>query len=265
MGGGGGGDPGAEARAQEADRQARIKAATETINAIFNNQVKQKKTVYRDGQGREIDQAEYQRQLSLPNRTGRNILERIVPPSMQEVEMWVPGDPANNRENLYKEQREAVFDLNSNEVERQAEEAARMNRFGLARTGLMGGSVDIDTNADLNRRTNEGLLRAGGIADASAAELKTQDERTRSNLISLAQSGIDTGSAATMALQGLGVNADQAASQRAGASIGGLFNDLSQAYLYNQAGKGRANASIQNPYAQPNYGVSNPRDSYAGN
>ena len=46
MGGGGGGDPAAAARQQEAERQARIQAATDEINRIFNNQVKQTGTRY---------------------------------------------------------------------------------------------------------------------------------------------------------------------------------------------------------------------------
>lgn len=206
---GGGGDPGAEARQQEADRQARITAATEKINSIFT-----------------------------------------------------PGAEFNPREDLYKQQRATVYDINSQDVARQAQEAERTNRFGLARTGLAGGSVDVDSVADINRRTNEGLLRAGGIADQSAADLRTADESTRSNLISMAQSGIDTGSASTMALNGLKVNADNVAAQRSGASVGSLFNDMSQAYLLNQQSKGTA-AGSQLP-GQQWYGVSSPTQKYAG-
>jgi hypothetical protein len=186
--GGGGGDGGAGQR--EAERQARIAAATNRINEIFNGA---------------------------------------------------------NRESMYNDQKSAVYDLNKAEVDRQAAVAERANRFGLARSGLVGGSADVDSNAELNRRTNEGLIRTGGIADQSAADLKLQDEKTRSNLISMAQSGIDTGSAATMALNGLSVNADQAAAQRNGATIGSLFGDLSQAYLVNQQANGMNNA--YNPYA----------------
>lgn len=181
--GGGGGDGGAGAR--EAERQARIVAATNQINSIFNGA---------------------------------------------------------NRDTMYNDQKSAVYDLNKAEVDRQAAVAERANRFGLARSGLVGGSADVDSNAELNRRTNEGLIRTGGIADQSAADLKLQDEKTRANLISMAQSGIDTGSAATMALNGLSVNADQAAAQRNGATIGSLFGDLSQAYLVNQQAGGVANA-----------------------
>lgn len=201
---GGGGDPGAEARRQEEERQARIKAATEAINATFNN-------------------------------TGRDA--------------------------LYADQRTAVYDLNKREVDRQAAEAERLNRFGLARTGLLGGSVNVDSVADLDRRTNEGLMRAGGIADQAAADLKTADERTRSNLISLAQSGIDTGTAAQQALKGLEVNAANAAGARAGSTVGGLFNDLSQAYLMNQQNQGRQSGM---QYGQQWMGVSSPGQRYQG-
>lgn len=183
-GGGGGGDGGAGQR--EAERQARIAAATDQINRIFNGAQRQK---------------------------------------------------------LYDEQKAAVYELNTNEVNRQATEAERVNRFGLARTGLLGGSADVDSAAELNRRTNEGLLRAGGISDQSAADLQAQDERTRANLISMAQSGIDTGSAASMALNGLSANANQAAAARSGATVGGLFDDLSKAYLTNQIITGR-NAAL---------------------
>ncbi len=220
MGGGGGGDPAAESRRQEEERQARIKAATDEINNIFANKVK-------DASGN-----------------------------------WVAGNPANARDTLYADQRSTVYDLNRAEVDRQAKEAERSNRFALARTGLLGGSVDVDSNTELNRRTNEGLLRAGGIADQAAADLRAADEKTRSNLISMAQSGIDTGTASQMALQGLKVNADSVAQQRSGSSIGNLFNDLSQAYLANQVNAGRATGA---GYGQQWYGVSAPTQRYAGN
>lgn len=169
----------------------------------------------------------------------------------------------SDRDSMYTEQKGAVYDLNKMEVDRQAKEAERTNRFALARTGLLGGSSDVEAAGELNRRTNEGLLRAGGIADQSAADLKVQDERTRSNLISMAQSGIDTGTAATMALEGLKGNSQQAAAARSGATVGGLFNDLSQAYLINQqlAGRNSANAAMA---GQQWYGVSSPQTTYSG-
>jgi hypothetical protein len=246
-GGGGGGDPGAEARQQEADRQARIQAATAEINAIFNNQVKKTRMV--------------EGNIPLNGNGGKGFFKNLSVPGMVEEEYWEAGDPANSRDKLYADQKTAVYDLNKREVDRQASEAERINRFGLARTGLLGGSVNVDSVADLDRRTNEGLMRAGGIADQAAADLKTQDERTRSNLISLAQSGIDTGTAAQQALKGLEVNSANAASARAGSTVGRLFDDLSQAYLANQINQGRQTGM---QYGQQWTGVSSPRTTYQG-
>lgn len=227
-GGGGGGDGGAGQR--EAERQARIAAATDQINRIFNGEVKKTGT----------------RMVSPGSSGGGNrffrLAQEVGRPVYETYEYW-ERDPNAQRQKLYDEQKAAVYELNTKEVDRQATEAERANRFGLARTGLLGGSADIDSNAELNRRTNEGLLRAGGIADQSAADLQAQDERTRANLISMAQSGIDTGTAASMALNGLSANANQAASARSGATVGGLFDDLSQAYLTNQILTGR-NAAL---------------------
>ena len=170
-----------------------------------------------------------------------------------------------SRQPLYDEQRQAVYDLNSKDVNRQFSEAERANRFGLARAGLMGGSADIDSNAELQRRTNEGLIKAAGIGDQAAADLRSADERARQNLISMAQSGIDTGTAGQMALGQLDANSQNAASARSGATVGSLFGDLAQAYLYGQQQAGlRAGMSPYQSYFQP--GVSNStRSGYGGN
>lgn len=168
-----------------------------------------------------------------------------------------------SRQGLYDDQRKAVTDLNRRDVDRQFLDAERQNRFGLARAGLSGGSADIDSNAELTRRTNEGLIKAAGIGDQAAADLQTADERSRQNLISMAQSGIDTGQAAQMALSQLDANSANAASARSGATVGNLFGDLAQAYLYGQQQQGaRAGAA---PYQQWMPGTNgNPRNSYQG-
>ena len=244
MCGGGGGDPGAEARRQEEERQTRIKAAEAEINAIFNNQVKKTRMV--------------EKPMSV---TESGMFSALRVPKMVEETYWEAGDPANSRDKLYADQRTAVYDLNKREVDRQAAEAERLNRFGLARTGLLGGSVNVDSVADLDRRTNEGLMRAGGIAQAAADELKANDERTRISLISTAQSGIDTGAAAQQALSGLEANARQASGARVGATVGSLFNDLSQAYLFNQQNQGRQ-SGIQ--YGNQWFGPAPPSRTYQG-
>jgi hypothetical protein len=153
-----------------------------------------------------------------------------------------------NRNALYQQQRNNVYDLNADEVERQAAEAERQNRFGLARNGLIGGSAQIDSNAELNRRTNRGLAKAGGIADDAKASLMKADENTRSNLVSMATAGTDATTAAQLANSGLKQNAVAAQSNASAATVGNLFNDLTNAYLYNSLSKYAQNAYSFNPY-----------------
>lgn len=188
---------------------------------------------------------------------------RLAVDAINGVFNGAQGVSGAGRQSLYDDQRQAVTDLNRRDVDRQFLDAERQNRFGLARAGLSGGSVDIDSNAELQRRANEGLIKAVGLGDQAASDLQTSDERSRHNLISMAQSGIDTGQAAQMALSQLDANSANAAALRSGATIGSLFNDLSQAYLYGQQQQGaRAGAA---PYRQWQPGASaNPRAGYSG-
>ena len=168
------------------------------------------------------------------------------------------------REQMYTNQRQAVYDLNTRDVNRQAADAERLNRFALARNGMLGGSADVDSGFEINRMTNEGLMKAGGIADQAAADLRMSDERTRGNLISMAQSGIDTGTAQQMALSGLAANAEAAKSSAAAATVGDLFSGLSGAYMgnmYNNAYKAGLDKSRMQQFT-PGLGV---HSSYGGN
>ncbi len=154
-----------------------------------------------------------------------------------------------NREALYQHHRDAVYDLNTNEVERQAAEKERGNRFALARNGLLGGSVDVDSATEINRLTNEGLAKAGGIADAAMSDLMAADENTRNNLVSMATAGTDATTAAQLAASGLNQNMESAAADKAVASVGDLFNTLTNAYLFQNLGKYAQSLSSINPYA----------------
>ena len=178
---------------------------------------------------------------------------------------FVDGDPANSREQMYTNQRQAVYGLNTRDVNRQAADAERLNRFALARNGLLGGSADVDSGFEINRMTNEGLMKAGGIADQAAADLRMSDERTRGNLISMAQSGIDTGTAQQMALSGLAANAEAAKSSAAAATVGDLFSGLSGAYMgnmYNNAYKAGLDKSRMQQFTP---GLGGVQSSYGGN
>lgn len=169
---------------------------------------------------------------------------------------------AADRQAAYDQHRDAVYQLNTDEVNRQAAEAERNNRFALARNGLLGGSVNIDSNEELNRRTNKGLLQAQGLADDAAAALQTQDEATKNNLLSMAASGINAAEASQMAASGLKANMANAAANEAITQVGNLFGDMQNAYLYNQAIK--QNAQMYNPYSSQQKDPTAPQNTYAG-
>lgn len=171
-----------------------------------------------------------------------------------------------DRDALYQSHRDAVYDLNTQEVERQAEQMERANRFALARNGLLGGSVDVDSATELNRRTNEGLAKAGGIADAAMSDLMAADENTRSNLVSMATAGTDATTAAQLASSGLKQNMESAAADKAVASVGDLFGTLANAYLFQNLGKYAQGMSAVNPYAAraSSASTSDPHNSYQG-
>ncbi|MFY4261459.1 hypothetical protein ACOTCG_27980 [Achromobacter xylosoxidans] len=288
-GGGGGGDGGAQK--MEDQRQRRVQAAVDAINGIFSGRGNSvgvgtassfdPSRTYYLADGSRFEAPMVRRTTAAGERSagsGDWIASNasgpryVDMPDQDEIDRLlrtgqlftgVGSTNGQDRNVLYNQQRQAVTDLNRRDVDRQFLDAERQNRFGLARAGLSGGSADIDSNAELTRRTNEGLIKAAGIGDQAAADLQTADERSRQNLISMAQSGIDTGQAAQMALSQLDANSANAASARSGATVGNLFGDLAQAYLYGQQQQGaRAGAA---PYQQWQPGTNgNPRNSYQG-
>lgn len=133
----------------------------------------------------------------------------------------------------------AVTGVAQHDLDKQFTVADKQNRFGLARSGLLGGSVDAEAGADLGKRYGEGQIKATQAGIGAAADLKSTDERTRQNLISLAQSGIDTGTAASLAASQQAAAAQAAKAAVPAATVGDLFSNLSQAYLSNQALQGR--------------------------
>jgi len=286
---GGGGDGGA--KRMEAERQARVRAAVDEINSIFNGdsrliganqaQAYDPTRTYYTADGRTYTAPTKQvktgrrfvadtagggeSNMMTGGGTWEDVYDTIVDQdavlnAIRQGQLYETAERTQkqDRNQMYDEQRQAVTDLNSRDVNRQFEDANRANRFGLARAGLSGGAADIDSQAELIRRQNEGLIQAAGIGDTAASDLRNQDERTRQNLISMAQSGIDTGQAAQLALAGLDANAKSAMGVRSAATVGRLFDDLSNAYLYHQQMQGMQNGMA--PYRnQQQYGVGNIR------
>lgn len=144
------------------------------------------------------------------------------------------------RQAMYDDIQGATRDVATRDLDKQFTTASNQNIFGLARAGLLGGSVDAESSGDLATRYGEGQIKATAAGQQAAADLKGVDEKTRQNLISLAQSGIDTGTASSLAAGQMTAAADAARATSNTASVGRLFDDLSQAYLQTQLAKARS-------------------------
>lgn len=156
------------------------------------------------------------------------------------------------REALYSDIGDATTQTATRDLDKQFTRASDQNIFGLARAGLSGGSVDAESGGDLQSRYGEGKIRAKQAGIGAASDLKSVDEKTRQNLIGLAQSGIDTGTAASLAAGQSAAAADVARANTAGASIGQLFDNMGQAYLNNRV----ATAQYPNGLPQQSSGSS---------
>lgn len=264
----GGGDGGAgEMREQEADRQRKVQSAVDAINARFGiaptGEAAKAPTAedffrperigyfsqyasdsgdqtYVPDEGAIFDESGYTKALADFNRNQVDV-----------------GAAKTEREKMYTDISSAVKDTALRDLDRQYTQASQRNKFGLARSGLLGGSVDAEAGGELQTLYGEGKLKASQAGMQAASDLRATDEKTRQNLISLAQSGIDTGTASSLAAGQMGAAADLAKSQTQQASVGRLFDDLGQAYLINQTLKARyPNGAPQQPGAQ-GYGSAN--------
>jgi hypothetical protein len=147
------------------------------------------------------------------------------------------------REAMYADRAGAVKSVNLRELDRQAGDSRRNLKFNLARAGLAGGSSDVDSQAELARRYNEGTLKVSQLADEAGSDLRMADERARMSLIGQAQAGLDATSATQLALKNL--EANSAAAQAVGQyqSLGDLMSDLADYYGVSRYLLGRREAA----------------------
>jgi hypothetical protein len=280
--GGGGGDGGAaDMRRQEQARQDKVQAAVDAINAKFGigtDLVDQPRPTAPDLQ-------QIQTQAKAESGGGLHLIPRGLQDSMDATKRYADdtaaweaaqagnvrqasiqgvsapatgpssrpiADAAAARKAMYQSVADATRDAATRGLDQQFTQASRANTYGLADSGLMGGSADAEAGGDLQRRYGEGKIKATALGTGAAATLENQDEQTRARLIQLAQSGLDTGTAASLATAQLASAGQAAASQAQTANVGNLFGDLSQAYLTNRT----LQARYPNGYPTPGQGGS---------
>lgn len=232
--GGGGGDGGAQAR-QEAT-EAKKAAAREALNRqfgifyepsrdAFNKQVSVQVGYPGDGQ------TEYRTEMN-------NVFDQAgYDAAMADYE--ANKGKSGDREELYQTVRDNTYTAGKRGLDETRDQAARKTKFELFARGLNGGSEDINQNALLGRTYSQGLMDLGAKADLAKSQFKGDDEQTRLTLLQSVDAGMDAGSASSSAMNQMRVNAERAAANAQGTSLGDLFAGSGLIYNQSQAAKGK--------------------------
>lgn len=120
--------------------------------------------------------------------------------SKQFSQMYDGSAQRAARESGYDSVRQNASAIGLDSLSKQREEAGRNVRFNVARSGLTGGSVDVDENQNLANRYSEGVIQANSNADGIVNNVRGKDEATRADLISRINAGMDANSASQAAL-----------------------------------------------------------------
>ena len=120
--------------------------------------------------------------------------------SKQFSQMYDGSGQRAARESGYDSVRQNALAIGLDSLSKQREEAGRNVRFNVARSGLTGGSVDVDENQNLANRYSEGVIQANSNADGIVNNVRGKDEATRADLISRINAGMDANSASQAAL-----------------------------------------------------------------
>jgi hypothetical protein len=149
---------------------------------------------------------------------------------------------ATARDAIYQDTRNASYDLNKIKLDDNLAESARQLKFTLARSGLFGGSVDVDQRAKQQKIYDQGALDMTNLADSKVADLRSADEKAKLGLLSNIDAGMDAGSSMSAARDSLSTNAAQANAAARGETLNNLFQNAGLIYDAGNIGQGVANA-----------------------
>lgn len=244
MSSGGGGDGGAQQRAEQ--DEYRKAQARNRVNAIFGiDPTKVSAPVDPLDRFRRPDPINTQsvntRGTSDPPTYYGQRGSPFVPPTPEPVvapqdttdygamETEARGNKAA-RDALYQTTANNAFDLNKSTLDRDHGVAQRQNKFQLFRQGLAGGSVDADQNALLGEATDRATLNVRNAADTVGNDFRAADEQTRLDILRQISGGLDANSAIQSGIRGMQLSSDRA-NQASRTDIGsGLLDDAGLLY-----------------------------------
>ena len=95
---------------------------------------------------------------------------------------------------------------------------------------MTGGSVAIDAGTTAGQNYNRGVVEAERLAQSGASNLRGQDESSKLNLLSLAQSGADTTTVAQQSASALRNNLLAGNAGRQTSALGDVFGTFANQY-----------------------------------
>lgn len=125
-----------------------------------------------------------------------------------------------------------VLAYHKGDITRAGDIAQRNLKFNLARTGNLGGSVDVDKNAELGGLRDRQLLAAANEADKARSAANSSDEATRMDLIRQISSGLDANVALESGSRALAQNVKDAGFNARAATLGDAFSQFADALPY---------------------------------
>lgn len=234
MGGGGGGDGGAQARA-DADEAAK-KKAREAINRIFGIGTDEPapvapvrssfviNTTPTDWVGKSMG-------WPAPAQTGGTVVDEAAYTNAlndynNKLKTYKTTSQTKTARDLaYKDAGDAVYNFNTDQLNKDAALEGRNLNFQLARQGLVAGSEDINQHQRFGELFDKGRLAARNLADQTEAQARAADEQSRLNLINSINAGTDSATAISGANTALQNNLNTVKAENLGNTIGNVFND----------------------------------------
>lgn len=147
----------------------------------------------------------------------------------------------------------------TDDVNKQEAINARKLKFAMARSGLAGGSEQAYQGEQLGQDYQKALIAASRQGQTAEANLKSQDEQQRQNLINMAEAGLDAGTASNEATASLRNNLLSANASSTADSLGNMFGDFSNLYQSSQDQKAARQGQLYgygSLFSSPMYGNS---------
>lgn len=135
---------------------------------------------------------------------------------------------------------------------KQKADADRQLKFSLARGGLTGGSAAADIGTTLGEEFQKGLLGGERRSQSALSDLRSADERSRQQLIALAQGGADVSSSARSAAAAMRTNLAGAQAGGFAQGLGDIFANTRDLFTEQQeAAERRRGLRESNVFADP--------------